>query len=195
MKKAGITLLFTLGALCLLAPGLYSQVKFDLGLGYTRYIKPDSTQHNNGLSFYVGVVGKVDHSWAWQAGAKVLLHGGNGYHPHNLTEPVGHEEYLALSLLLPVNGVCQIPQSRWSVAVGPALGYHQLKRMGNTTPYLIEHFNYSRIRIKKENVCAGYQVALLFKKTDIFNFMAEYAYTKSRVEQLSGITIGFQYFI
>jgi len=96
---------------------------------------------------------------------------------------------------VPINIVCQELQSKWSVAAGPLFGYHQFKRSGTTTDELKAQYNYSKIRIKKEFVCAGFQASLLFKVTNLFSLYGEYSYSKSQMQKLANLGFGFRYFL
>jgi hypothetical protein len=175
--------------------GLYSQVKLDVGLTYNHNFNTDSATNKNGVALYLGVVTEINSQFAWQVGIKSLFQGGKNYYAFSNNGKPVYEKYSALSLLLPVNGIYRIPQRKWSVAVGLAFGFHQVKRFGATSPSLKDDYDYGQMHFTKENACAGYQVAVYYKLSKILNFFTEYSYSKSQIQKLSTIAIGFRYFI
>lgn len=176
-----------------LSQSLFCQVKLEMGMAYNYYLTTDSLNNTSSISLYMGALAKLNKNFAVQVGLKAIFHKGIVYNPMGMFQPIGAENYLALSLLLPINVMYHIPQSRWAIAAGPAVGYHDFKRWGTTTPYLKDNYNYSKIRLQKEFACTGYQAAVYFKKTDVFNIFAEYAYSKSSQRTLSSLSMGFRY--
>ncbi len=179
--------------LILLKQSLYSQVKLDVGFTYNHNFNTDSATNKNGAALYLGVVTEINNQFAWQIGIKSLIQGGKNYYAFSYNGQPVYEKYSALSLLLPVNGIYQIPHRKWSVAAGLAFGFHQVKRFGTTSTSLTDDYDYGMMHFTKENTCVGYQVGVYHKLSNILNFFTEYSYSKSQIQKLSTLAIGFRY--